>query len=74
MHSKQDVFILFKEGHPRGVALTLLHPQGVVPTLLQARIQQTPRANWPGRPCDMHCTMSRTCLDIKETKKFHDVG
>ena len=49
-------------------------PTRVVPTLLQARIQQAPRANCPGRLCDMHCTMSRTCLDIKETKKFQDVG
>ena len=57
-----------RRGNPRGVAPTLLHPRGVVPTLLQARIQQAPRANCPGRPCDMHCTMSRTCLDIKETR------
>ena len=71
VHSKQGVF---KEGPSTGVAPTLLHPRGVVPTLLQARIQQTPRANCPGRPCNMHCTMSRTCLDIKETKKFQYVG
>ena len=70
VHSKQGVF---KEGPSTGGGVDPAAPTRVVPTLLQARIQQAPRANCPGRPCDMHYTIF-TRLDIKEAKKFQDVG
>ena len=52
-------------------------PTKGVPTLLQARFQQTPRANCRRRPCDMHCTMSGRALTSRKrrsSKMLADVG
>ena len=53
---------------------TMLHPRGVVPILPQARIQVDAKGKLPKTPRSMHCTVSRTCLGIKETEKFQDAG
>ena len=53
---------------------TLLHPREVVPILSQARIRMGAKGKLPKTLRSMHCTVSRTCLDIKETENFQDAG
>ena len=71
MHSKQDVF---KEGPPTGGDADPAAPTRGGADPATSTNSTDAKGKLPKTPVHMHCTMSRTCLDIKETKKFQDVG
>ena len=71
MHSKQGVF---KEGPSMGGGADPAAPTRGGADPATSTNSTDAKGKLPKTPRSMHCTVSHTCLGIKETEKLQDAG